>query len=244
MKKTVLGLVTVAAGVLLTTPVFAADTEGNIQYIEGDVTINPGPVDPDTGGPVDPGTGTPETPQPGGNYASWVPNNLNFGYHPIESKTAQSWTARNVDTTGTTDVEELATRYDGAALTVGSLGIEDNRGTAEGWDITVKQVAEFTLGTDTTRKLNNTTLTIATGAITTNITGGATTGVTGPSGNNLVLTPTNTETSIFTAPVGTGEGVTRLALNSFTLAIPAGQNQSEGLYQADVVWTIGDVPQP
>jgi hypothetical protein len=268
MKKTILGLVTLSAGILLTTPVFAAvdepdgATTGNIQYITDGLKLNPDPViDPDTGKPINPITHEPidEDPQADGNHAYWIPNDLNFGYHPIESKTNQSWTARNVDTTNPTDLEdkayisELANRYNNSSTTTGILGVEDNRGTAEGWDITVKQESEFKLTTDNTNKiLKNTTLTIATGDISTNIVDGSTNGITGPSvDNKLVLAPNNQEQIIFTAPAGLGEGVTSMALNSFTLGIPKGQNQSPGLYQANVVWTIkadptntpGDTPE-
>ena len=258
MKKTVLGLVTLSAGVLLTTPVFAAgddpdgSTTGNIQYITDGLKLNPDPViDPDTGKPINPITHEliDEDPQADGNHAYWIPNDLNFGYHPIESKTNQSWTARNVDTTNPTDlnekeyISELANRYNNSSPTTGILGVEDNRGTAVGWEITVKQVGEFTLETDTNRTLRNTTLTIATGPLSTNIASGSINGITGPTtGNQVDLAPNNQENIIFTAPTGLGEGVTSMALNSFTLGIPAGQNQSSGLYQADVVWTINDGP--
>ncbi|MHC5227096.1 WxL domain-containing protein [Enterococcus sp. LJL99] len=223
--------------------VFAEEnTQGKIQFTTGGTSINPGPVDPGTGGPADPETNVPEAPQAGGNYASWVPNNLNFGYHEIQSAASQEWEAREVDADGITDVTELNTKYNEASPTVGSLGVEDNRGVGTGWEIKVKQESDFSIVGSPTKKLNNTNLTITTGVITTNITNGTVTGITGPASNSIQLNTTAGEQTALVAATGSGEGITRLPLTNFKLAIPAGQATTAGVYQANIVWTVSTAP--
>lgn len=236
MKKTIMTTLAVfGATVLFSTGVLGADnvgstTEGKIQYDEGRLVIDPLPED---------------TESPGGNFSNRLPNNLNFGYHPLQFSEAETWFAKEVDTSGIDPeapeaFDELVTAYDGSARTVGNLAIEDNRGGAMGWKIKLKQIGEFAIQDTPEKTLGDTTLNFDLGEVINNV-------VTDDDGINkfgdqVTITPTSTEVEVLSASAGSGAGLTQVPLTNFELKIPAKIVKEAAVYTADLNWIVSDTP--
>ncbi|MCL2558959.1 MAG: WxL domain-containing protein [Turicibacter sp.] len=116
--------------------------------------------------------------------------------------------------------------YDGTPSS--PVTVTDNRGTEEGWSVTVRQSTEFTQDTHT---LAGSEIRIG------NIAGAATT-----TGSNLILSPSEATSIVAGADSGSGAGVNHFDLESIVLHIPAGVNTMVGAYQADLVWTVLTTP--
>jgi hypothetical protein len=156
MKKRILLITGLLSGCILfsstTLAAQNANTEGKIEYGTGALTIDPNPVDPtDPTKPIDPETGLPEVEQPGGNMNSRLPKNLNFGYHINQTTAKEKWIAKNVDTTGLTDFDELSAAYNSASQTVSALLVEDNRTEEGNWEVKVKQEKPFAIAATPTK---------------------------------------------------------------------------------------------
>lgn len=236
MKKTIMTTLAVfGATVLFSTGVLGADnlgskTEGKIQYDEGHLVIDPLPEDPDKE-------------LPGGNFSNRLPNNLNFGYHPLQSLEAETWLAREVDTsgidlTGPEAFDELAAAYGNSELTVGNLAIEDNRGGATGWNIKLKQMGEFAIQATPEKTLGNTTLNFDLGKVINNV---GTDGI-NKFGDQVAITPTSTEVEVLSATAGNGAGLTQAPLTNFELNIPSDIVKEAAVYTADLNWTVSNTP--
>lgn len=243
MKKRILLMTGLLSGsILFSSTALAAqnaNTEGKIEYGTGSLTIDPNPVDPtDPTKPIDPETGLPEVEQPGGNMNSRLPKNLNFGYHVNQTTAKEKWIAKNVDTTGLTDFDELSAAYNSASQTVSALLVEDNRTEEGNWEVKVKQEKPFAIAATPTKNLGSTLLSITTGDLWNNI---STTGISVP--NSIVnIAPTNQEVSLLTASAGNGAGMTKLKLDKFELEIPANTVKETALYTADINWVVSETP--
>lgn len=234
MKKTIMTTLTVfGATVLFSTGALGADnlgstTQGKIQYDEGHLVIDPLP---------------PDNELPGGNFSNRLPNNLNFGYHPLQSLEAETWLAKEVDTseidlTGSEAFDELAAAYADSDPTVGNLAIEDNRGEAKGWSIKLKQMGEFAIQDTPEKTLGSTTLTFNLGEVNNNVSDD---GI-NKFGDQVTIDPTGTEVEVLSAKVGNGAGLTQVPLTNFELNIPANIVKEAAVYTADLNWTVSTTP--
>ena len=243
MKKVILVAATVlVGGFYVSGATFAENkTEGKVQYKDGALVINPDLTDPtDPKKSIDPETGTSETPQPGGNINHRLPGNLNFGYHVNQTTKAETWLAKNVDTSKGPDFDALATAYQSADKTVGALLVEDNRTAFGEWEIKVKQAGEFKIAAEPAASLGLTNLVISTGNIWNNVTSDLT-GITAPN-KTVNLASTGTEVSILNAVPGKGAGMTKLNLTEFKLEIPKNTVKKAAVYTADLNWTVSKAP--
>lgn len=182
----------------------AADTTGNVAYTAGEVTFDP------------------QTP---GDPSASLPTNLNFGTHPIQTTTAETW---NATSDGVQD----------SALTTGRIGVSDNRGTAgTGWAVKVTQQTQFTA--DTT-PLTGAELSFTVGELNNNL-DQAPTGPRIANNSTTTLTLGNT-TSVLTANAGQGSGETSLPITKFQLDIPANTGKIASTYQTTLNWTFSSTP--
>lgn len=160
-------------------------------------------------------------PEGGGEIGEGLPKDLNFGEHEIQNKVNETWVA-------TVDGGQ------NSELTTGTLNVEDNRGSAEGWNVKVTQNKQFTSGSD---ELTGSALTIFTGAINNN-------GGNAPSigaDKELGLTVGTSEV-IFQASETEGEGYSTLNLDKFELAVPATAEKKQTTYTTDITWTLASTP--
>lgn len=179
-------------------------TNATVTYTQGDMTLDPGD----------------------GSLGSGLPDNLNFGAHKIQNKTAENWIATD-------------NGIEGGPITTGKLTVNDARGTKAGWSVKVVQSAQFT-EKGGTGQLTNAALTIKTGSATN-------TGGTRPTGgkinNSLTLVPgAGGEQLIFGAKTETGDGISTLELSKFELAVPADTPRKAVEYQSTLTWTLSDTP--
>lgn len=182
-------------------------------YAADSKTTN-GKVEYEAGGTsIDPGDGT---------LNGGLPTDLNFGKHQIQNAVNETWVA-TVDGVQASD------------LTTGKLIVNDNRGTAVGWNVKVKQNGEFKSGTDV---LAGTELVITTGTATN---AGGTVPTTGAIGSTLSLSP-NDEKVIFGAEVAEGEGQSTLPLSKFELNVPTTAKKKATEYSTTLTWTLADTP--
>lgn len=186
------------------TGVHAADTTGTVDYTSGGVTFDP------------------QTP---GDPSASLPTNLNFGSHPIQTKTAETWTA-------TSDGDQAS------PATTGSVAVSDNRGAAgTGWSVKVAQQEQFKAGQN---ELNGALLSFTVGALTNNVNSlPAGDGI--PNNNTLGLIIGQTD-SVMTAQANEGAGETALPITKFTLGVPANTAKTAAQYQTTVVWTFSATP--
>lgn len=183
----------------------AVDTTGTVDYTSGNINFDP--QDPD-----DP--------------SASLPTSLNFGSHPIQTKTAETWTA-------TSDGVQTS------PITTGKVAVSDNRGEASssGWAIKVAQPEAFKAGE---KELTGASLSFTVGELTNNVNSLPTgEGIANDSTYNLLVGQTG---SVITAQTNQGAGETALPITKFTLGVPANTAKTSAQYQTTVVWTFSATP--
>lgn len=160
-------------------------------------------------------------------YTSEIPTDLNFGEHPIQTVTPENWIA-------TTTGEQTA------PATTGAVDVRDNRGDLTGtWLVKVAQVEQFQTSDEV--ELTDAVLSLSFGSVT----------------NNLSLSPTSTyendelaiqvfnqEFTVLSATAGENSGNTSLAIDQFSLAVPANTNKVAAEYTTTLNWTFSSTPEP
>lgn len=192
-KKMVIPMLMVAASML---PVVGLaeekDTNAVVEYESGNLVLNP-------------------------NNA--LPDDLNFGSHPIQTTNSEEWLA-------TTDGVQTS-----PAVT-SSIEVSDNRGDESGWVVKLMQMTQFQ--TTTNVELEDAQLVIAFGAITNNLGLPPTL-----STANMDLDVTiGTSSDLIYADEGEGIGETALAIDQFSLEILADTQKVPEQYTAELNWTI------
>lgn len=152
-----------------------------------------------------------------------LPDNLNFGNHPIQSKVDETWVA-------TGDGVQTST------ATTGAINVSDNRGTSAGWSVKVNQAAQFARGSDT---LTAAALSITGGAVTNNL---SVTPTGEGFGGKKVTLDINTTANVLSAKVTEGNGETSLPLTKFELAVPKTTVKKGLNYQTTLNWTLSATP--
>ncbi|AVK61210.1 WxL domain-containing protein [Lactobacillus sp. CBA3605] len=142
--------------------------------------------------------------------------NLDFGSHKI----------------GTDDTAPYTNTNDSAQVSV-----QDQRGTAAGWDLSVAQDTQFI------SKMTNKTLT---GAVITLVgTLDATSSSTGADATvngTVALTPGGTTTSLMTAAAGKGNGTSVADLTKSTLDVPTSTARVAEAYSTTLTWQLSNTP--
>ena len=192
-KKMVIPMLMVTASML---PVVGLaeekDTNAVVEYESGNLVLNP-------------------------NNA--LPDDLNFGSHPIQTTNSEEWLA-------TTDGVQTS-----PAVT-SSIEVSDNRGDESGWVVKLMQMTQFQ--TTTNIELEDAQLVIAFGAITNNLGLPPTL-----STANMDLDVTiGTSSDLIYADEGEGIGETALAIDQFSLEILADTQKVPEQYTAELNWTI------
>jgi len=129
---------------------------------------------------------------------------------------------------GVHEITSVERNYDGVASS--PLTVTDNRGTEEGWKVTVRQSTEFSNGVHT--------------LVGSEIRIGSINGMASFLGSNIVLSPSNAAHVVAVANVETGAGINNFELNNIILNLPTGLVTLASSYQADLVWTVANVPTP
>lgn len=114
--------------------------------------------------------------------------------------------------------------------------VQDIRGTATGWTLTVAQNAQFK--TSDNDELTGAQITIKTPILDSNSTAKATVG------QNLILTTDNTAHKVMGAAVGEGNGTTIADMNigSVELAVPGKTVKVAKNYTTMLTWNLADAP--
>lgn len=213
------------------------DTKANVEFEENkDITPPVDPEDPDPTNPVDPEV-DPEVPGQEIEPGTQGPLSIDYASHFNFGKIKKSGNAATYKASPISIILPDTTKKDVAPY----VQITDNRGSHAGWTLNVKQ-AEQLANVDTDSELDGAQITLTEGVVT------GTAATDGIEGVAVTLNPTGEATPVFGAAEGSKGGT---FTNSFgtaeevgvELAIEAGTKIDDGLYQANIEWTLEDTPQ-
>ncbi|AVK63797.1 WxL domain-containing protein [Lactobacillus sp. CBA3606] len=145
-----------------------------------------------------------------------VSSNLNFGSHEIGADDATPYTNTN---------------------TSAQVSVQDQRGTAAGWDLSVAQDTQF-ISKMTNKTLTGAEITLVGALDTTN----SSTDADATVNAKVALTPGGTTTSLMTAAAGKGNGTSVADLTKSTLAVPASTARVAEAYSTTLTWQLSDTP--
>lgn len=148
-----------------------------------------------------------------------LPDDLNFGSHPIQTASAEQWVA-------TSDGVQTS------PVTTGAIEISDNRGDESGWIVKLAQMEQF--ATDDAIELDDAMLLIQFGSITNNLGSDFTFSQEGLD----VPVPIATAIDLIVADEGEGIGETSLEIDQFVLDILADTQKVPEQYTTELNWTI------
>lgn len=149
-----------------------------------------------------------------------LPNNLNFGVHPIQTKDDEIWTA-HVDGNSANPLQ------------TGKIRIEDTRTSTKAWQL---KVAQSNPWSSRQRPLTNARLDISLGALSTNFQN-----YSALYNQTIQMTP-NTQMTLMTLNPTTAAGYVELPLNQFQLFVPKNTPKQLGTYQTTLQWTLSNTP--
>jgi len=151
-----------------------------------------------------------------------LPDNLNFGEHPLQTTAAEQWIATS---TGNQEDDQ----------TTGSIDVLDNRGDPDAtWAVKLVQAEQFKAGV---HALTGAALTLNFGTVTNNLSQ-----LPVISASPLTISVLNTEIDIMTAGTGQGAGETSRPIDQFTLNIPANTEKVAEEYTTTLNWIFSSTP--
>ncbi|MBL1224245.1 adhesive domain-containing protein [Enterococcus sp. BWR-S5] len=150
-----------------------------------------------------------------------LPDSLNFGVHPIQTKLDELFTATQGGVAG-------------AAQTTGTVSVTDTRSTVKNWQIKVAQSNQWN---SSGVELSTPVLRIYGGTLTTDYS----TGVRSISGQNIELINGSQQELMAVSGV-TASGTTSLALPKFDLFVPKNTAKKIGQYETTLIWTVTESP--
>ncbi|EMF0208635.1 WxL domain-containing protein [Enterococcus hirae] len=154
-------------------------------------------------------------------YAGGIPTNLDFGDHPLQTAAAENWIA-------------TAT----ATPTTGTVAVRDNRGNpAATWTVKLSQTDQFKTADDV--ELSGAQLNLSFGALTNNLGLAPTSAY---ENDELAIQVFNQDATILDATAGQNSGDTALAINQFSLSVPANTNKIAEQYTTTLNWTFSSSP--
>lgn len=156
---------------------------------------------------------------------SWIaellPEQLNFGNHPIQTVEAELWTA-----------------YEGGnavnPITTGILSVEDTRSGEKNWQVKVEQLSEWTQPTP----LLGAQLRIHGGALNTSFPVEKITSI----ANQTINLQVNTQQTLLALNQVSETGIIELNILEFQLYVPANTPKIAGKYTTTLRWTVSDAP--
>lgn len=235
MNKTLTAMMTAAFTLATLAPVALADSSrytSNAKVTFEASTDTTDPINPDNpdnqnpAAPENPDGTDPQAPTAGPLSIDFA-SSLDFGTQKISTTDAIYNAAAQKYSNGTT-----GTNY---------VQVTDNRGTDAGWNLSVKQVAQFNDGTNA---LDGAALLFTNGNLVTNGKGAT------PSlfSNKFALVP-GTATSIVDAAAGQGQGTwaerfgdTATADSSIQLSVPGSTTKRANQYTSTLEWTLAQAP--
>lgn len=159
-------------------------------------------------------------------YAGGIPTNLDFGDHPLQTAAAENWIA-------TATGEQT-----GSTPTTGTVAVRDNRGNpAATWTVKLSQTDQFKTADDV--ELSGAQLNLSFGALTNNLGLAPTSAY---ENDELAIQVFNQDATILDATAGQNSGDTALAINQFSLSVPANTNKVAEQYTTILNWTFSFSP--
>ena len=153
-------------------------------------------------------------------YQLELPNNLNFGVHPIQTESAETFLAK--------ENEEITT---------GTISIHDSRAKQKSWLLSVHQEGEWL---NDTRMLASAELQVTIDNFQSTFTDGIITHY--PVNTIVTIIPNQTAIPLIQLQNVHSMGEIHLSFSSFQLYIPENTPKYTGTYQTTLVWTLSDVP--
>ncbi|MGM0124013.1 hypothetical protein IGI37_001387 [Enterococcus sp. AZ194] len=248
ITASLLATITCSAIGLGATTAFAEEksiiSDGVVQFIpgtDGTKPIDPDvdPENPDTDGsvtPVDP-TNPGGEPNPGttGPFSIDFASSFNFGLNKITNQTMDYYARAQTFTGGTSERANY-------------VQVSDNRGTKEGWTLTVTQKEQLKATTATTATTND-TLTGAEITLNDSAVNSVSTSTAPVAEATMTLVPGEPST-VMSAKVGEGAGThltkwgtdEETGAKSVALEIPGGSTKEKAVYSTKLIWTLSDTP--
>ncbi|WP_170924745.1 adhesive domain-containing protein [Candidatus Enterococcus clewellii] len=151
-----------------------------------------------------------------------LPDALNFGVHPIQTKLDELFTA-------------TAGGVSGAAQTTGTVSVTDTRSTTKNWQVKVAQSGQWK--NTSSYALSMPILKIYGGTMTTDYSAG----VRSISGRDVELIDGSQQEVLAVSNV-TASGTTSLTLPKFDLFVPKNTVKKIGQYKTTLIWTVTESP--
>lgn len=242
---------TVGTTLVTAAPVNNYDSNGAVEFTPNlDPTSPVDPLDPDPENPVTPIDPTKPDGKPTdgtqGPLSIDFASSLDFGLNKISNKDQTYYARAQKFSGGTTDKPNY-------------VQVSDNRGSNAGWNLTVKQVGQFTATTPTVNDvLKNAAITLTSPTVKSNSTAEA------PTANDTIeLVPDGPAVLVMSAAVETGAGtwdnswgtveevtekdadnndVKANVTKAVTLFVPGSTLKDAVKYQTKLTWELADVP--